>query len=230
MKKSLLTSMLVAAAMLTASFQANAGSVALSVNTYAGMTVTSENGVYMFSTTADPSASTPTTPYFFTMPLTADAPAALDSLRFEYQSTAASAWVQVWYGNTWDASRQTVFTTPVQQTTDWKVWEVSIGADRSKTSWGVNGEMLMINFHFPKGTTVKMRNLALSNSNYSGVSGVNANSLKVYAANGAIYVNAPAQVYNMAGQLVGKTESSIEVPAGIYIVKANGAVKKVAVK
>lgn len=65
---------------------------------------------------------------------------------------------------------------------------------------------------------------------YTGVNNVNADNVKVYAANGAIYVSAPAKVYNLTGQFIGNTSSSIEVPAGVYVVKVGSKAKKVFVK
>jgi hypothetical protein len=57
-----------------------------------------------------------------------------------------------------------------------------------------------------------------------------ANALKAYGTTGRIIVDRVADVYTIAGAYVGKAQSSIEVPAGVYIVKAGSLAKKVLVK
>ena len=73
----------------------------------------------------------------------------------------------------------------------------------------------------------------------SGVAATTAEAAKVYGTSGAIRVNAPAattvRVYNAAGQAAATVkaeagETTVNVPAGFYIVKAGTTVAKVIVK
>jgi hypothetical protein len=69
----------------------------------------------------------------------------------------------------------------------------------------------------------------------SGVDGVESNDVNVYTTQGAINVggsfNGNVNVYNLRGQQVySGTDGEIVVPAGMYIVKVDGAVHKVLVK
>jgi hypothetical protein len=57
-----------------------------------------------------------------------------------------------------------------------------------------------------------------------------ANALSAYGVAGKIIVDRAADVYTIAGAYVGKVQSSIEVPAGVYIVKAGSIAKKVLVR
>jgi hypothetical protein len=65
----------------------------------------------------------------------------------------------------------------------------------------------------------------------SGVNDINADAVKVTAANGTITVaGAKANVYTIAGALVAKNIVTVAVPAGVYIVKAGAKAVKVFVK
>ena len=57
-----------------------------------------------------------------------------------------------------------------------------------------------------------------------------ADAFNAYAANGTIYATAPAKVYNLAGALVGTANNTLNVAAGVYVVKAGSKAVKVLVK
>lgn len=57
-----------------------------------------------------------------------------------------------------------------------------------------------------------------------------AEAFNAYAANGTIYASAPAKVYNLAGALVGTADNTLNVAAGVYVVKAGSKAVKVLVK
>ena len=57
-----------------------------------------------------------------------------------------------------------------------------------------------------------------------------ADAFNAYAANGTIYATAPAKVYNLAGALVGTADNTLNVAAGVYVVKAGSKAVKVLVK
>lgn len=57
-----------------------------------------------------------------------------------------------------------------------------------------------------------------------------AEAFNAYAANGTIYASAPAKVYNLAGALVGTANNTLNVAAGVYVVKAGAKAVKVLVK
>jgi hypothetical protein len=54
--------------------------------------------------------------------------------------------------------------------------------------------------------------------------------LNAYGTAGRIIVDRVADVYTIAGAYIGKVQSSIDVPAGVYIVKAGSLAKKVLVR
>ena len=64
------------------------------------------------------------------------------------------------------------------------------------------------------------------------------NSLEVFGGNGMITINnadaATAQIYNVTGQLINtvnlSNSTTVQVPAGIYIVRVGDAAQKVLVK
>jgi hypothetical protein len=69
----------------------------------------------------------------------------------------------------------------------------------------------------------------------TGVDGVSVKTVNVYATNGTINVSnvgsATVDVYDLSGrQVYGGNSSEITVPAGMYVVKVDGAVHKVLVK
>jgi hypothetical protein len=69
----------------------------------------------------------------------------------------------------------------------------------------------------------------------TGVENINSSNVKVTSSNEVININGSfngnVNVYNIGGQQVYcGTESEIAVPAGMYIVKVDGAVHKVLVK
>jgi hypothetical protein len=57
-----------------------------------------------------------------------------------------------------------------------------------------------------------------------------SNGLNAYGTAGRIIVDRVADVYTIAGAYIGKVQSSIDVPAGVYIVKAGSLAKKVLVR
>jgi hypothetical protein len=141
-------------------FVMNAGnSVALTLNTglLAKMTCTydASTGVYSCK-------STDISPLIYTTGLAAALPDDYITLSFEYQTDKASQFFQVFFGNTFNATRQKIFD-GLKVASDWTTYSVSIKSCRTDFSWGNATEMLM--FHFagmPSGSTFKLRNIKIS--------------------------------------------------------------------
>ena len=70
----------------------------------------------------------------------------------------------------------------------------------------------------------------LEGSIQTGVTDVNAATLRAYGTTGAIVTSVDAQVYSITGAYMGTAHSSLAVPAGVYVVKAGNKAVKVLVK
>jgi len=118
------------------------------------MTVTTQSAfTYQLRTTG-------TDPYAHLNPLTKSLTAKQCVLTFEYMSSAAVSFIQVFFGSPITEERSVKSSdNGLAATTAWKTWSIDLADERAKFGWGDAGQFLRLDFGDVSGIVIMVRNI-----------------------------------------------------------------------